>query len=423
MILAQRWERVGGIALACLRISALDSLHSSHKKHTHFIIGCIVCIHPTKQKHCIIGCSACSFLPLALVRTRTQPVSLCGNMVSVDASNITLEDAIQATEFMSMRDLPEHVYVGPMPLGSVLLTDLPRKDLDPASNNLKHVLDVVLDIPAAAVDLSTIKAIFREKAWKELPDFMQMKERPVFECVCQYFFLPQSDDQTCMLKHIYICSDKVKGSQAARLLQGRGYEIMWGNHNKKNARKGFQWLLEQLGGSQFRLYSLGTDRKPSKTKGPEPEDAGWNYIMEEGEMDKGDLKQLRWIHQEINRIDSPIHGWSEKLVQRALDSLANDGCVAKLCERYDLTMRDVEPDLLPVLEVVVPQLRNHSLWLLGEPGKGKTPLGRIIAMMFSRYHGGDGRFRSTCDLDFFRGVQFNKATPALYDDGDIGNEP
>ena len=135
-------------------------------------------------------------------------------------------------------------------------------------------------------------------------------------------------------------------------------------------------------------------------------------------MDKGGLKQLRWIHQEINRIDSPIHGWSEKLVQRALDSLANDGCVAKLCERYDLTMRDVEPDILQVMEVIVPQLRNPSLWLLGDPGKCKTPVGRIIAMTFSRYHGGDGCFRSTCDLDFFRGVQFNKATPALY----YGNE-
>ena len=84
---------------------------------------------------------------------------------------------------------------------------------------------------------------------------------------------------------------------------------MWGNYNKKNPRKGFQWLLEQLGGSQFRLYSLGADCKPSKTKGPEPEDAGWNYIMEDGEMDKGGLKQLRWIHQEINRIDSSVHGW------------------------------------------------------------------------------------------------------------------
>ena len=69
------------------------------------------------------------------------------------------------------------------------------------------------------------------------------------------------------------------------------------------------------------------------------------------------------------------HGWSEKLVQRAPDSLANDGCVAKLCTRYDLTMHDVEPDVREVLEVIVPVLRTHSLWLLGEPGKGKTPLG------------------------------------------------
>ena len=86
--------------------------------------------------------------------------------------------------------------------GSVLITDLPPKDLDPASSNFKHVLDLVLDIPAAALDMDTIKAIIRDKAWQELPDFMQMKERPVFECACQCFFLLQSDDKFCMLKHI-----------------------------------------------------------------------------------------------------------------------------------------------------------------------------------------------------------------------------
>lgn len=86
--------------------------------------------------------------------------------------------------------------------GSVLITDLPPEDLDPASSNFKHVLDLVLDIPAAALDMDTIKAIIRDKAWQELPDFMQMKERPVFECACQCFFLLQSDDKFCMLKHI-----------------------------------------------------------------------------------------------------------------------------------------------------------------------------------------------------------------------------
>ena len=139
-------------------------------------------------------------------------------------------------------------------------------------------------------------------------------------------------------------------------------------------------------------------------------------------MDKGGLKQLRWVHAQIHDPNSPIHWWSQKLVQRALDSLANDGCVAKLSTRYDLTMHDVEPDVREIMEFIAPSLRTHSLRLLGEPGKGKTPLGRIVAMLFSRFHGGDGAFRSTCDLDFFRGIQFSPAIPALYDDGDIGAE-
>ena len=53
---------------------------------------------------------------------------------------------------------------------------------------------------------------------------------------------------------------------------------------------------------------------------------------------------------------------------------------------------------------------------------GKTPLARVTAMMFSRYHGGGRQFRSAEDFDFFRGIFFGKATPALYDDGDISGE-
>ena len=56
-------------------------------------------------------------------------------------------------------------------------------------------------------------------------------------------------------------------------------------------------------------------------------------------------------------------------------------------------------------------------------GRTREGLGRIIAMMFSRYHGGAGTFRSASDFDFFRGVHFDKSIPALYDDGETGSEP
>lgn len=79
--------------------------------------------------------------------------------------------------------------------------------------------------------------------------------------------------------------------------------------------------------------------------------------------------------------------WNEKLVQRALDSLANDGAMAALISRYDLTMDGLEPQIWEIMEQIVPHLRGHASWPLGEPGLGKTLLGRILAMMFSRHHG------------------------------------
>ena len=146
--------------------------------------------------------------------------------------------------------------------------------------------------------------------------------------------------------------------------------------------------------------------------------------MEHGERDRSQLKQLRWIHRHINKDGCPIRGWSEKLVQRALDSLANDNCLAKLITRYDLTIQDLHPTFLDnIFQDAIGFLLDHSLWLMGEPGVGKTPLARITAMMFSRYHGGDGHFRTAEDFEFFRGVHFNKSTPALYDDGDVSLEP
>ena len=186
-----------------------------------------------------------------------------------------------------------------------------------------------------------------------------------------------------------------------------------------------------MGGLQFCRFFLSTEKKRPASARPtlseEQQEDGWRFIQKEGELDKSELKQLRCIHRhisrDISREGSPIHGWSEKLVQRALDSLQNDGCLSAKITRWDLTIQDFEVEVVRMLESVLPHLCDQSLWLLGEPGVGKTPLGRTIAMAFSRYNEGTGAFRSASDFDFFRGVPFSKATPALYDDGDIFAEP
>ena len=43
-------------------------------------------------------------------------------------------------------------------------------------------------------------------------------------------------------------------------------------------------------------------------------------------------------------------------------------------------------------------------------------------MMYFRYHGGQGTFRTTADLDLFKGIPFTKTVPAIFDDGNISGE-
>ena len=123
-------------------------------------------------------------------------------------------------------------------------------------------------------------------------------------------------------------------------------------------------MLEQLGGNQFRRFSLSVEKRKVITGRPpaneEEQDAGWDYIIQHGGRDKGNLKQLRWIHRNINRDGSPIHGWNKKLVQKALGSLANDGTMAAVISRYDLTIDAVEPDVLEHIENYSPSSRPCS---------------------------------------------------------------
>ena len=49
--------------------------------------------------------------------------------MEVEGDNMSLSDAIGATEHLTLRELPAHVHVGPLPLGSVTPSTLPLKEL------------------------------------------------------------------------------------------------------------------------------------------------------------------------------------------------------------------------------------------------------------------------------------------------------
>ena len=110
---------------------------------------------------------------------------------------------------------------------------------------------------------------------------------------------------------------------------------------------------------------------------------------------------------------------------------ACEGCLCKRQYMFPCTVFDIQPWFLQkVLQPIWPMLKTKSLIILGEPGRGKTPIGQIIAMAVARYwsiqdekDAGRPCFRITSDIDFLRGVTGDKTCVDIVDYADCNTIP
>ena len=105
----------------------------------------------------------------------------------------------------------------------------------------------------------------------------------------------------------------------------------------------------------------------------------------------------------------------------------NDGVLALPVHGFPLTLVDVEPSALNILERLFPLFQEKALGMNGAPNVGKTPLGRTIAMAMSRHWvrklntGNVPGYREASEFDFFRGEAGRQNRPDIFDDGCQGN--
>ena len=116
------------------------------------------------------------------------------------------------------------------------------------------------DVPSEDVDREQVKEILKAKCFHELPEPLRLKKTPPFEYKSQYFIVPQNNGKITVLTH-YVLVGQIKTSAAViqTLIRGTGYEVAWGSGNKVVERKALQWMLEQMGGTQYRHFSLSSE--------------------------------------------------------------------------------------------------------------------------------------------------------------------
>ena len=97
--------------------------------------------------------------------------------------------------------------------------------------------------------------------------------------------------------------------------------------------------------------------------------------------------------------------------RKSLRNLSQDGVLAQVHTEWPLTLYDIDVRILKALAPLFPTFSEKALGLHGEPGVGKTPVARSVAMAMSRYHirriGKVGKvepsFRQASEFDFSRG--------------------
>ena len=173
---------------------------------------------------------------------------------------------------------------------------------------MTHFLDVSHDVAKGDLDIDNLKGIFKNMAWSDLPVFMKLPGNPSFDYKTQHFIQEQSNGNYTVIKRVFLLKQRLPQTKLEAFAMGRCYEIAWGQGNKVVERKALQWVLEQTGGLQFRQFSLSTERKRpmassamGTTSTEDDQDAAWDFILEHGERDRSQLKQLRWIHRHLNK--------------------------------------------------------------------------------------------------------------------------
>ena len=247
--------------------------------------------------------------------------------------------------------------------------------------------------------------------------------------------------------HPQLSNPRLSKDTINRLCRGAAYVPQWGRGvHPKDMRKALQLCFHNLGGWQSRMWGLSQvqagQEESSRCKlaglSEEEVDAGFDFIQKEfqdGHLSTTENGQLKWITKYVwVKKDSPIYGWPQGLVEKAVKNLTNDGVLALSIKDFWMALSDVDKSM--ILYVVVDLLKamkSKAVGLVGQPGGGKTPFARILALMASRfwlsYQDGEpgvdifGVYREASEFDFFRGECGRQNRPDIYDDGKLADEP
>ncbi|CAE7467314.1 unnamed protein product [Symbiodinium sp. CCMP2592] len=350
---------------------------------------------------------------------------MSGEWVSGD---FNLDDVKKAVDNLKVFPIDMHSF-HESPSGPLTFVDLPTLDF-PAGGKIKCFVDLVSDVDIE-VPKAVIKEGFQSKTYEDIPAPFGMKSKITGPFKLDIAIMLQQNGKHTVIK-LFHFPQLMKVDAARDLCYGTPYCFNW-QGEVKTMKKCIHFVFERLGGFQCRqhVFRQSEEGKPESERSQEEWDFGFDFIELNGPRENIKNRMLRWVTVQTSNKDSPIFRWPPVLVEKSLRNLAQDGVLAQVHTSWCLTLYDIDVRVLKALAPLFSSFSEKALGLFGEPGAGKTPVARSVAMALSRYYinriGKQGEvepsFRQASEFDFFRGQSGQILRPDIFDDGTLPEQP
>ena len=305
------------------------------------------------------------------------------------------------------------------------LEDLP---LDNSENATKlHAWVDMVDNWSETPDLKACEILYLANDYKNLPGMLKVNGDIALPYTMQAFVVPKSDGTKVLLKHIILDKDfKMKVDDIQQTCHGELKLLNYGRHNR-NGSKSLQMMLERLPGFQVLYFKLASVAGPKKATDKASQDIGFAYIRDHGPKSNIDNKATEFAEIHTKDPDSPIFGWAPSLVERSCLNYGKGLVAARKQSFYHLTLKDVKGWFLDlVLAKILGSFMTTTFMFLGVSGIGKSPLGKILAMLISCFwiqrdamEEIEPGFRLTNNFEHLRHEPGSKYVSEMFDDGDL----
>ena len=321
-------------------------------------------------------------------------------------------------------------------VGQTKVVDLPIAPLDTqATKSVKHLIDMVPNLKPD-YDWQEISGLMLQHKIGSLPQPFAPKGPVPYPFHMQILIVegqnPDAPTELCLLKH-HIFAGNVKSEIVTALIQGMGMCIKFGT-NTRGGPKGFQYMLDKLGGQQVRCYKFD-DGAQGQIKTAEQIDDAYDYILACAPRQEGsELQQSRWIKKQLNDPESPVYiaSFTAADIRAALGKIREMELQAECVKDYPFFISDLEEWYVQgVVDKVAHLLQYNCVLSLGRAGVGKSPGLRIVMSADSRWQKRkvqledwmSAEWRETSNLDFYRLEKGRVDRPDSLDDCDLDTVP